>query len=147
MAPGFKLECEISVEMVFPTPKTPQNKHFAPENGGPLEVWRFRTWKASFPGSMLILGDVSSQKYLSIHQKAHDTKKPNRWAARTPTQTQNVHQMPHVSGLPPPRQDVPKNYCTVVSGQQPGHVYIYITLHMNKIQPTLFVVNFVGWKI
>ena len=30
-----------------------------PENGGPLEVWRFRTWKrTSFPGSMLNFGGV-----------------------------------------------------------------------------------------
>ena len=36
---------------------TPQNKHGSPENG-PLEFRRFRTWKPSFPGSMLIFGGV-----------------------------------------------------------------------------------------
>ena len=28
-----------------------------PENG-PLEVWRFRAWKPSFSGSMLVFGGV-----------------------------------------------------------------------------------------
>ena len=30
---------------------TPEVKHGSPENVPPLEVWRFRTWKASFSGS------------------------------------------------------------------------------------------------